>query len=109
MTKDDYVNLLKKLNITVNEGIQNDKNQNNYPRIVFWDIAWTPQTASNEVYNTQVTYQTSFFSRNSRDKKLLELKKILNENKIFPTIYHEYIQESNYFHSYFSIDLLENL
>ena len=73
MNKDTYINLLKSLQIPINEGIQNDNDKDVYPRIVFWEMAWDPITSSDDVYETKVTYQTSFFSRNPRDLKLLEL------------------------------------
>lgn len=109
MSKDAYINLLSSLQIPINEGIQNDNDKDVYPRIVFWEMAWDPIASSNDVYETKVTYQTSFFSRNPRDLKLLDLRTKLFNNNIYPTIYHEYIEESDYFHSYFSIELLENI
>ena len=109
MPKDEFVEILKKLNITLNEGIQNDKKSYIFPRMVIFEIAWEDISASDDVYNTKVTYQASFFSNIPRDPKLIELKHILNENRIRPFINHEYIQDERYFHSFFSVDLLENL
>lgn len=109
MNKEVLIKLLKKLEIPVNEGIQNDKNTNTYPRIVFWEYGWEPLIASNEEYNTKVIYQISFFAERPRDAKLLELKRKLNELKIFPYIEHEYIPKEKYFHSFFPIEVLENI
>ncbi len=109
MTKAELINLLNKLNIPVNEGIQNDKDTNVYPRIVFWEYGWESIVASDKEYNTKVIYQISFFSKNPRNNKLLELKRELNNQKIFPYIEHEYIQKEKYFHSFFPIEVVENI
>lgn len=109
MNKQELEELLKKLGIPVNEGIQNDKNTNVYPRIVFWEYGWDPILASNEEYNTKVIYQISFFSNKPRDEKLLELKRNLNSKKIFPYIEHEYVQKDKYFHSFFPLEVLEKI
>lgn len=109
MNKQELEELLNKLGIPVNEGIQNDKDTNIYPRIVFWEYGWQPIVASNEEYNTKVIYQISFFSKNPRNEKLLELKKELNKRKIFPYIEHEYVQKEKYFHSFFPLEVLENI
>lgn len=109
MEKDKLIKIFESLRIAFNEGIQNDKNTNQYPRIVFWEYYWEPIPASGEVYNTKVTYQVSFFSDIPRHPKLLELLRKLHENGIKPAIEHEYVQEERYFHSYFAIEVLENI
>lgn len=109
MNKQELEELLNKLGIPVNEGIQNDKDTNVYPRIVFWEYGWEHIVASNEEYNTKVIYQISFFSKNPRNEKLLELKKELKKRKIFPYIEHEYVQKEKYFHSFFPLEVLENI
>lgn len=109
MNKDELVKILKSVEIPINEGIQNDKNSNCYPRIIFWEYYWEPLNASGEVYNTKVTYQVSFFSDIPRHPKLLELLKKLHENGIKPVVEHEYVQEVKYFHSYFAVEVLENI
>ena len=109
MNKDDLVNLLNELDIPVNEGIQNDRYTNIYPRIVFWYYVWDPIIASNKEYDTKVTYQISFFSKEPRNPKLLKLRKKLAKKEIFPYIEREYIKKDQYFHSFFAIDVLENL
>lgn len=90
-------------------GIQNDQSANVYPRIVFWEYGWDPLLASNEEYDTKVTYQVSFFSKVPRDPKLLELRRLLKEKKICPYIEHEYIEKDRYFHSFFPVDVLEQI
>lgn len=111
MTKEEFIEILKKLNIPTNEGIQNDKYTDIYPRLVFWDYVWDDVNSSNDVYKTVCTYQVSFFSRLPRDKKLIELKHLLNDVGLRPIISHEYVEENKdkYFHSYFSIDLIEEI
>ena len=109
MNKEELIKILKNLGIPINEGIQNDKDTNVYPRIVFWEYLWDPIIASDKEYNTKVTYQISFFSKNPRNDKLLELKRILNEKRIFPFIEHEYVQKEKYFHSFFPIEVLEQI
>lgn len=109
MTKEKLVELIKSINITYDEGITKDKNKNIYPRIVLWEYYWEPLTASNQEYDTNVTYQVSFLSTISRDKKLLELKNLLAENGIFPNISHEYVENDKCWHSYFSVEVLEKI
>lgn len=109
MNKQKLIEILTSLGIAVNEGIQSDKDTNVYPRIVFWEYGWDPLVASDKEYNTKVIYQISFFAKQPRDAKLIELKRKLNELKIFPYIEHEYIQKEKYFHSFFPIEVLENI
>lgn len=109
MNKEELIKILKNLGISFNEGIQNDSKSQTYPRIVFWEYGWESLLASDNEYDTKVTYQISFFSNKPRDEKLLELKRVLNENKIFPYIEHEYVEKDKYFHSFFPIEVLEKL
>lgn len=109
MNKKELIKILEKLNIPINEGIQNDKNTNVYPRIVFWEYGWDPILASDQEYDTKVIYQISFFSKQPRDKKLIELRKELMSEKIFPYIEHEYIQNEKYFHSFFPVEVIEKI
>ena len=109
MTKEKFIELLKEIKIPLNEGIQNDKSTGIFPRIVMFEFVWDDLSASDETYTTAVTYQISFFSNVPRDPKLIELKHILNTNNIKPIINHEYIEDEKYFHSFFSVDLLEDI
>lgn len=111
MQKTDFIELLEKLDIPFNEGIQNDLERDTYPRLVFWDYVWDDVDSSNDVYKTICTYQISFFSRYPRDKKLIELKHLLNDAGLRLIINHENVEENKdkYFHSYFSIDLIEEI
>lgn len=108
--KETFVSILESLNIAFNEGIQEDFT-NISPRLVFWDYAWEPISASGTTYNTICTYQVSYFDdmppRNS--KKLITLLKELLKFNIKPLVNHEYIEKDKTWHSYFSIDLLENI
>lgn len=109
MTKEELEDLLAELKIPCNEGIQSDKNTNAEARICYWEYLWDPLTASDTRYNTVVTYQISFYAFVPRHKKLLELKQKLESKKIFPVIQHEYNIQEKCFHSYFPIEVLENV
>lgn len=109
MKKIELIELLKLLGVPFNEGIQSDKNTNSLQRIVFWDYIWEPISASGDEYNTLVTYQVSFFSKTSRNSKLIKLKEMLKDKGLKPIIYHEYDQKNQEFHSYFSLEVLENI
>lgn len=109
MTKKSLVELFEKLEITCNEGIQNMKENNTHPRVVFFEYVWESITASGSKYNTNVTYQVSFFSMEPRNEKLISLVKELSSLNINPTVYHEYLKETREFHSYFSIEVLEDI
>lgn len=107
LTKDELIKILDSIGIPVSEGINKDKNTNQFPRIVFWELFWDFSQASSKDYSTIVTYQISFFSKKPRDSKLIELIKTLHERNIFVNVSHEYVQNEKYFHSYFSLDVLE--
>lgn len=109
MLKVELEKLLEELGINVSEGIQNDNATNGFPRLVYWEYLWTPLTSSGKEYNTKVTYQVSIFYQIPREEKLLKLKNKLNELGIYPEIQHEYIQKGKYFHSFFAIEVLENV
>ncbi len=106
--KEDLVGILKSIGIAVNEGVSSVTNSNTYPRLVYWEFSWDYVKASGGVYKDVDTYQVSFFSRVPRDPKLLELRKVLKENKLFPQIQHEYVEEKKMHHSYFSIEVLND-
>lgn len=108
MKKQELINLLKKLKIQVNEGITSNLATNVYPRVVFWDYVWEDQMSSGCDYNTIVTYQISFYSKQPRDSKLIELKKLFNKEGIHPFITHEYVEKDKVFHSFMSIEVTED-
>jgi hypothetical protein len=105
--------MLEKLGIPFNEGESSIDNSKEYPRVVFYDYMWEYNTASDNANTITVTYQISFFSKKSRDEKLIELLKMLNRKKQFPKIYHEYVEEKGkdrkYYHSYFALEIVEDL
>lgn len=111
MTKSEFIDILKKLSIPLNEGESSINNSTKYPRIVFWDYLWEDKLASGENYTTVETYQVSFFAKKPRDPKLLELRDLLRANKLHPTIQHEYVEDRGkdlkYYHSYFSVELID--
>ena len=110
ITKAELSELLHSLNIPVGEGEQFLLEKGNYPKVTYWEILWTDVMASGDDYEEIVTYQVSFASQSPRDKKLRELKRLLNERGLHPTISHEPVTEptgAKYRHSYFSIDVVE--
>lgn len=109
ITKEELINLLDSLNICVAEGINKDNHTNTFPRIVYWEYYWEFLQASSKTYNTLVTYQISYFSKTPRDNNLLKLISALLNLGVVPDVSHEYIQEDKYFHSFFKIDVLENV
>ena len=109
MTKPELIKLLKELKIPVNEGTPSDKNIETPEVLYFWDYLWEDLTASGKEYNTNVTYQISFLAEKPRSSKLLELKHKLNDLGLFPTMQHEYNPETRRWHSFFPLEVLENV
>lgn len=109
MTKPELIDLFKKLNIPLNEGTPADKIIEDKEIIYFWDYYWEDIVASGKEYNTNVTYQISFLAELPRSKKLLELKHKLNDIGLHPSIQHEYNPETRRWHSYFALEVLENI
>lgn len=109
MTKDELVDLLKKLNVPLSEEAPKDEDMEEEIRIHFWECEWEDNTASGATYNTIVSYQISVVSDFPRHPKLIELKKELNKKKLFPIIQHEPMTENRRTHSFFVIDVLENI
>ncbi len=108
MKKNELVELLKSLGIPINEGVTSLQYTDVYPRVVFWDYIWEDQIASSKTANEIDTYQISFYAKEPRHQKLLELRDCLRNNNIFVTIYHEYVKEEKVFHSYFSLEVMNN-
>lgn len=109
LNKEEMKKLIESLGIPYAEGIQHMEDNNSNPRIVYFETVWEPITASGDDYNTKVTYQTSFFSNIPRDPSLLKLKKKLSGKNINPIIYHEYLKSKRTWHSFFKIEVVENL
>lgn len=109
MKKEELTSLFDKLNIPYKEGIQYMDDNNDYPQIVFFDYRWEDIISSGSKYDTLVSYQVSFRSMKPRDPKLIELKKLLNKKDKHPIISHEYIEEKREWHSYFSVEVLEDV
>lgn len=109
MTKTELEELISSLKIPYNEGTPNDKVIEDPEIIYFWDYLWEGLTASGKEYNTNVTYQISFLAEIPRSSKLLELKHKLNDLGLFPSIQHEYNPETRRWHSFFALEVLENV
>ena len=109
MTKPELIDLLKELNMPFSEGTPPDKIIEEPEIIYFWDYFWEDFIASGKEYNTNVTYQVSFLAEIPRSPKLLELKHKLNNLGLHPSIQHEYNPETRRWHSYFALEVLENI
>ena len=109
MTKPELIDLLKELNIPFTEGTPSDEIIEESEIIYFWDYLWEDLNASGKNYDTTVTYQISFLAEIPRSSKLLELKHKLNNLGLHPSIQHEYNPETRRWHSYFALEVLENV
>lgn len=109
MSKEELIQLLEELDVSLSEGPPKDNDVEADVRINFWDYNWEDLMASGKNYNTIVTYQVSVVANKPRHPKLLELKKKLNNREHHPSIQHEHLIEKRRVHSFFSIDVLENI
>ena len=109
MSKEELVELLKGLKVPISESTPKDEDMEEEIRIHFWDYIWEDIVASGSNYNTNVTYQISVIADRPRHPKLLELKKKLNKIGLNPVIQHEYLTEKRRIHSFFSLEVLENI
>lgn len=112
MLKNEFIDLLKKIDVSISEGEQDDvKKSNIFPRILFFDYLWDFNISSSEIYDSKVTYQISYFSRLPRDSTFIKLIKILIENKcLTSTIKKEYVETNGgFWHYYFEIELKEDI
>lgn len=109
MNKSEFIELLKELGIQINEGITPEKAKGNYPRIIIWPYVSEFQPASGSAYSDVKTYQVSLMSENVDDPKLSELRIKMLKRHLMPRINHEYIEEDRIWHSFFSVDLIENV
>ncbi len=105
MTKEELSQILHNTGCPVNEGVTDLKNTTTCPRIDYWEIVWENIMGSGGDYELKVTYQVSFYARKPREKALIDLKKALNEEGVYPVIYHEFNIEDRIWHSYFSVEV----
>lgn len=109
INKEELIKILSELDIPLNEGLSSKSNTNKFPRIVFWEYVWDELDASDSSYDTVVTYQISMHYKDPRKKEVLELRKKLHDYGLRPVIYHEHFEEKKEFHSFLSVEVLENL
>lgn len=109
MTRDELIAMLKECCDSVHDGITPTKEQNTYPRIVYWDYVWESIDGSGTAYDNLNTYQVSVFSTKPprKNETILSLRKKMYENGEFPAIYHEYNEEDHVWHSYMSLRIVE--
>lgn len=109
MTKPELEEILTFPETPLNEGTPEDTVIEASVRICFWEYVWEPLVASGSEYNTKVTYQVSVISEFPRCKELIELKHKLDKLDLHPIIQHEKDIKTRRWHSYFSIEVLENV
>ena len=109
MEKEKLIELFEKVGIPFSEGILSDDDTDNSEHIVFWDYIWEPISASGKSYSFNVTYQISFISAEPRNAYLLKLISLLMDCDCPVEVYHEYIAKNRQWHSYFSLEVVEDL
>lgn len=107
MNKEELIQILEETGIPFNEALSSEENKNQFPRIVFWEYIWEDVSASDQSIETVVTYQISLYNRSPRHQSVLDLKNALNNANERPTFYHEFIEDKKEFHTYLSIEVLE--
>lgn len=104
MTKEQLSNLLHDTGCPVNEGVSGLKNEKQFPRIDYWEIAWEDVMASGSDYSEKVTWQISFYAKIPRHPALISLRETLRAMGLHPMIAHEFNTEDRIWHSYFSLE-----
>ena len=107
MTKEELSGLLHASCDAVNEGITSKKNENTYPRVLYWSYVWEDSLASGDAYQELHTYQVSMFATvpPEANANLIKLRTLLRKKGVHPTIYHEYNEEDHVWHSYMSVQV----
>lgn len=112
ITKDELVTLLKRHIPETNEGIQNDKNLDVYPRIVLSEDSWDEIDVSGVSMGTEVLYQVSVFTDKPRPKQLIDiLVELMQQTRLKPKVHVEYIEDDarRFIHYAFTISIIEDL
>lgn len=111
LNREIWMSILEEIGIIFNEGEVSIQNIDTFPYLVFWDYLWENISASNQIYDTLITYQVSIFNTDppKKNKKLISLIQKLNKLGYKPLIQHEYIIDEKIWHSYFKIELTENV
>ena len=106
MTKQELSKMLHATGCPVSEGISDLDNGKKFPRIDYWEIAWDDVIASGDNYEDKITWQVSFYSRTPRNEKLIMLGDMMRKKGLHPTILHEFIKDDKIWHSYFSLETI---
>lgn len=109
MEREELIQLLDEIGVPVKEGIQYFDDNDTYPQLIFFDYRWDPITASGEIKKTLVSYQISFRALENRSYELINLKHKLAQKGIFPVFSIEYIADKREWHTYFSVEVLEDV
>ncbi len=112
LTKRELSEILHSLPVQVGEGEQFLISKGQYPKVAYFELQWEDNMASGDDYEEIITYQVSFAGLKPRDPALLQLKQALNDRGLHPIIQHEYVNGDNapaYHHSFFSLDVTEDL
>ena len=113
MTKRELSELLHGLGIPVNEGITSQENQNKFPMVIYWPYIEQDIEASGKEYQSEATYQISFYARTPQHEKYRELRQKLRDRGLRPVFYHEYVEKDPVFmktwHTYFALEVIEDV
>lgn len=112
LTKAEFIAIVNSVGVAAREGEQYLEDRRTFPKIAYWEYFWKDSMASGDDYGTVVTWQVSFASRTPRHAKLLALKAAFNAAGVHPTISHEYVKGVDgpgWWHSYFGVDVVEEL
>ena len=112
MTKAELINLIESVGVTARETELYLDDLKTFPKIAYWEYIIEDVMASGDDYETVVTYQVSFASRNARPAELLRLKRAINDAGYHPVIYHETLNATNgpaWHHYYFRVEITEEL
>jgi hypothetical protein len=108
MKKTELSELLHETGLPVNEWVSSKQNESLYPRIVYWPYVDKKVIASDGAYEKIRTYQISIYAQQPDTEEIEMISDMLNECGVFPEIYHEYVKEDKIFHSFMSIEVIDD-
>ena len=110
MTEKDLSRLLKGLDtdIPVNKWKSDKEAAGKKTRIVYWPFYDTDVAASGDTFEEVRTYQISIYATQPDDPVIKKLRNALRNQGIHPKIQHEYVIEEGMFHSFTSVDVIQD-